>query len=382
VSTFTRLLVTGFRRLLHLDTELRPLTVLVGANGVGKSSVLEVLSLLSASAQGNLSAKIGEMGGLAALLTHDRADRLLMGTTMTVSGDAPLDYRITLAPSGLGHLIEGEFLIQQRAPVPPPFKHIESRGPDIRYYEVDKGGLVRPTWEHNPTESSLSQVPKMFREPEEFRRRLAAATFYHALEVDPRSPVRLPQPMQPADLPGRSGESLVPCLYYLRETHRDRYEAVEDALRAAFPSFERLYFPPVAAGTLAMTWKDRAFEKPLFTHQLSEGTLRFLWLATLLQSPGLPSICLIDEPEVSLHPEMLNLLANLFREASARTLVVVATHSDRLIRFLEPREVLVMDLQDDGTASAVWADSLDLDQWLAEYTLDEIWRLGRMGGRS
>ena len=130
-----------------------------------------------------------------------------------------------------------------------------------------------------------------------------------------------------------------------------------------------------------MTWRDRAFHRPFYTHQLSEGTLRFLWLATLLQSPGLPSICMIDEPEVSLHPEMLNLLAHLMREASQRALVVVATHSDRLVRFLEPKEVLVIDMQEDGAASATWADSLDLDSWLEEYTMDQVWRMGQMGGR-
>jgi predicted ATPase len=90
---------------------------------------------------------------------------------------------------------------------------------------------------------------------------------------------------------------------------------------------------------------------------------------------------MIDEPEVSLHPEMLSLLAELLREASERALVVVATHSDRLIRFLDPSEVLVVDMQEDGTASATWADSLDLESWLDEYTLDEVWRMGRMGGR-
>jgi len=91
---------------------------------------------------------------------------------------------------------------------------------------------------------------------------------------------------------------------------------------------------------------------------------------------------MIDEPEVSLHPELLSILADLMREASARTQIIVATHSDRLIRFLEPKEVLVMDIDDQGFTSATWADSLDLDSWLAEYSLDEVWRLGRIGGRS
>ena len=91
---------------------------------------------------------------------------------------------------------------------------------------------------------------------------------------------------------------------------------------------------------------------------------------------------MIDEPEVSLHPELLSLLADLMREASQRTQLIVATHSDRLIRFLEPEEVVVMDIAEDGSAVAAWADTLDLDDWLAEYSLDDVWRMGRMGGRA
>lgn len=115
--------------------------------------------------------------------------------------------------------------------------------------------------------------------------------------------------------------------------------------------------------------------------ELSEGTLRFLCPVTLLQSPGLTRVTLIDEPEVSLHPELLMLLAELMREASSRTQLIVATHADRLVRFLRPDEVVALDLNEDGMATATWADQLDLEAWLQEYTLDEIWRLGRMGAR-
>jgi predicted ATPase len=188
--------------------------------------------------------------------------------------------------------------------------------------------------------------------------------------------------MRPATLPGRNGEDLVSSLFYLRETERNRFEAVEDALRAAFPRFDRLDFPPVAAGTLALAWRETGFSKPLYMHQLSEGTLRFLWLATLLQSPGLTALTLLDEPEVSLHPELLSLLADLLREASNRTQLIVATHSDRLIRFLQPEEVLLMDSNDDGMSTVKWANELDLGKWLKDYSLDELWSNGRLGARA
>lgn len=381
-NRFKDLSIQGFRRLKDVQFPLRPLCAMIGANGTGKTSVLDVLSLLANSAQGKLSSTITDLSGLQSVLTYDHANELRLGISMEIPNHLPLEYELQLSPRGVAYVIERETLTQKRKPQPPPFLHIDSHGLDVKYYEADQKKLVRPNWDHNPLETSLAQVPKMFREPEEFRNRLASSTFYHVLNVDPRSPVRLPQPMQPATLPGRNGEELVSCLFYLRETERERFEAIEDALRAAFPGFERLDFPPVAAGTLALAWRERGFSKQLYMHQLSEGTLRFLWLATLLQSPGLTALTLIDEPEVSLHPELLSLLADLLREASVRTQLLVATHSDRLIRFLEPKEVLVMNANEDGTTSATWADSLDLDEWLKEYSLDELWRNGRIGARA
>ena len=384
-TRFEKISVKRFRRLCNVELELRPLTVLIGANGTGKTSLLDVFSLLASSAQGSLNKAISDFSGLSALITYDREDGLSLGISMGVQGHEPLDYLLRLKPQGAAYQIAEENLTQQQdaeATDPLSLQYIASEGPYVQYMDTSSRVNVRPTWEHNPLETSLAQVPKMYLEPEDFRRRLASSTFYHVLNVEPRSPVRLPQPMRPGALPGKDGEDLVSCLFYLREADRDRFEVVEDSLRAAFPAFERLDFPPVAAGTLAMTWRDKNLSKPLYMHQLSEGMLRFLWLATLLASPGLTALTLLDEPEVSLHPELLSLLAGLLREAANRTQLVVATHSDRLVRFLKPAEVVVIDSAPDGMAQLTWADQMDLDEWLAEYTLDEVWSMGRMGGRA
>lgn len=387
-----RIKISGFRRLRAVDLPVRPFMALIGANGVGKTSFLDAFSVLSASASGNLNGILSQFGGLASLLTRGRSEELSFLVDMEVPGHEPLEYEIHLVSKGTGYSISREILSQRRAGYDQPFKHIDSSDNDIRYYKIDEKRLVhyeieenrpvRPDWEHNPLETSLAQVPKMFRQPEELRRILATATQYHVLDVGPRAPVKLPQPMKPATLPGADGEDLVPYLYYLREGDRDRFDAIVDSLRTAFPDFEELNFPPVAAGMLAMTWKDSKFSKPIYMNELSEGTLRFLWLVSLLQSPRLSTVTMIDEPEVSLHPELLGLLADLMREASKRTQLIVATHSDRFIRFLKPEEVVVMDIDETGCATATWADSMDLYDWLAEYSLDEVWRMGRMGGRA
>jgi predicted ATPase len=378
---FGEVTIQGFRRLLDVRLALRPLSVMIGANGTGKTSILDVLSLLASSAQGRMTATLSDLSGLANILTYDRANELGLGITMDVPGYDPLEYSLRVRPQGLSHTIREETLTQNRKAHTTPFRHIDSFERDVKYYDPEKKKLLNPAWEHNALETSLAQVPKMFQEPEDFRRRLASSTFYHVLNVDPRSPVRLPQSMGPAELPGRNGEDLVSCLFYLRETNRAKFEAIEDSLRAAFPRFERLDFPPVAAGTLGLAWREQGFSKPLYAHQLSEGTLRFLWLTTLLQSPGLTALTLLDEPEVSLHPELLSLLADQLREASNRTQLIVATHSDTLIRFLDPAEVVVLDSTDDGMTNLTRADALDLNEWLRDYSLDQLWHNGRMGGR-
>lgn len=374
--------IEGFRRLHDVEIEMRPLMVMIGANGVGKTSFLDAMALLSASAEGTMNRKLNDMGGIAEVLTRGHTGNLALETEiMEKPSKQPLKYSLHIEPKGQIYNISRELLYQERGHNK-PFKYIESNFDDIHYFNPETNKLVRPKWEHNPLESSLSQVPKMFREAEELRRVLSSVTQYHVLDVSQRAPVKLPQQMKPADLPGENGEDLVPFLYSLREKDPDRYEAIEDTLKSAFPGFESLNFPPVAAGMLSMTWKEKNFKNPIYINQLSEGTLRFLWLISLLQSPKLSPVTMIDEPEVSLHPEMLSFLADLMRETSERTQIIVATHSDRLVRFLDPKEVVVMDIGDNGFASANWADSLDLEEWLKDYSLDEVWRMGRMGGRA
>ncbi|MFH0810884.1 MAG: AAA family ATPase, partial [Pseudomonadota bacterium] len=207
-----RIKISGFRRLREIDLPVRPFMVLIGANGVGKTSILDAFSLLSASASssGNLNSTLSRFGGIASILTRGKSEELSFLVDMDVPNYEPLEYELHLTPRGVGYSISKEVLSQARVGYEKPFTHIDSSNGDIRYYEIDENRLVRPDWEHNPLETSLSQVPKMFRQPEELRRILATTTHYHVLDVGPRAPVKLPQPMKPATLPGVDGEDLVP----------------------------------------------------------------------------------------------------------------------------------------------------------------------------
>src|ERR1700674_1256853 len=135
VVRFGQLSIQGFRRLFDVRLSLRPLSVMIGANGTGKTSVLDVLSLLASSAQGKLGSSISELSGLANVLTYDKAERLELGITMEVPGYEPLEYTLWLRPQGIAHAIQGEVLRQRRKPNPSPFLHINSHETDIKYYD-------------------------------------------------------------------------------------------------------------------------------------------------------------------------------------------------------------------------------------------------------
>lgn len=383
MSKITRLRIGGFRRLYALDLEMRPLMVLVGANGVGKTSLLDALGMFTLSSRGMIDAVLAAFGTLPNLLSYGQATELAIGAKVLLNDSNTYDYDLILRPTiGGGYSIISEKLALSGSGGSYNGLLIDSLGGEVQYYDPNQNKLMRPTWEHDPRETFLSKGHAQFQQIDEFRRFLDSMVRYHTLDVSYRGPIKLPQQLRPARLPGVNGEDIISFLHFLREDHPARFESVLDTLRAAFKSFDGLGFPTVGAGMFAMTWKDKTLGRPFYLSELSEGTLRFLWLISLLHSPELPTITMIDEPEVSMHPELLGLFVDLMREASRRTQLIVATHSDRLVSFLRPEEVVTMDIGDDGLTTATWADTMGLDNWLDEFSLDEVWRMGRIGGRS
>jgi predicted ATPase len=179
MNRFENISVRGFRRLQNIELDMRNLIVMIGANGAGKTSFLDVLSILAASASGNLQNLLQLKGGLNEILTRNKVQELEIEILMQVlDKKTPLNYSLTLSPKGLSYEVRDESLTQQRNPYrAEPFKYIESQGLDVKYFRQERSGLLRPDWEHNPLETSLSQVPKMYREPENLRKSLASCTY-------------------------------------------------------------------------------------------------------------------------------------------------------------------------------------------------------------
>lgn len=383
MSHFSKVRIQGFRRLKDIDLTLGRLNVVVGPNGAGKTSLLDAFRLLSSSADGKLREQFSVWRGISEQLSSVSGKReIRLGLEMARDGGAePLSYSLALEPVGIAYRIAEEHLSEHRQAGETPVLHFTSQNGAIKFFNPQSKLLEPASWELLLSESTLCQVPRTIPNAEQFKQTLVSIERFHQLDTGPQAPVRLPQAMQPATHPGTNGEHLLSCLYSLREQSPHHFETIEDTLRAAFPGFQKLGFPPVAAGTMAMTWHEEHLRDPVYTHQLSEGTLRFLWLSTLLLSPSLPAVTLIDEPEISLHPQLLGLLADLLRDAARRTQLIVATHSERLIRQLTPDEVVVCGIGKDGFANIKSAASLDLNSWMQDFALDELWRMGKFEER-
>jgi predicted ATPase len=380
--------VQNYRSLVDVRLALRDLTVVIGPNGAGKTAFLELFQLLQYASEQGLSRFLESQGGFQSILSHQRnasrTPRLTVETGINVQSeqsDAPMNYRFELVGRQVGYAIDFERLEwQYDLCADKPYRYIEAHQDQFYYADPPSGRMIEPDWDYDRQELALAQVPKMHRWPETLRTMLAGTRHYSFLDVSPRAVVRLPQSLTPATRPGPNGESLYSALFNLRSLHHDIYERIELLLEQGFPDFERLDFQVVGAGQVTLTWYERGDRDPFYPGQLSEGTLRFLWLITALLAPPAPPLLLIDEPEVSLHPELLKLLAALLQDASAGSQIVVATHSPDLIRWLEPSEVLIAD-KEEGETRFTWADALDLDEWLTEYTLRDLWLMGNLGGR-
>jgi predicted ATPase len=388
VMKLETLCVQNYRSLVDVRLPLRDLVVVIGPNGSGKTALLEVFLLLQQGSQQGLSGFLEAQGGFQSILSHQAGTsempRFRIETKVNVQSEqssALMNYRFELAGRQVGYAIDFERLEWQYNPkAEKPFCYIDAHHDRLHYADPQATGMVQPDWDYNHLELALAQVPKMYREPEALRSMLASTRHYSFLDVSPRAVVRLPQSLTPATRPGPNGESLYSALYNLRASHHDTYKRIEALLQQGFSNFERLEFPVVGAGQVTLAWHDHGDREPFYPNQLSEGTLRFLWLITTLLAPPAPALMLIDEPEVSLHPELLKLLSALLQDASAGSQIIIATHSPDLIRWLEPAEVLIAD-KEEGKTRLTWADELDLKEWLVEYTLRDLWLMGNLGGR-
>jgi predicted ATPase len=203
---------------------------------------------------------------------------------------------------------------------------------------------------------------------------------YQDFRTDRSAPVRQPALAQLETQVSPDGRDLVAALHTLYSTQRRFEEDVDQGMSAAFgEDYDRLVFPPSADGRVQLRLRWKSLQRESTTAELSDGTLRFLYLLTILSNPNPPPLIAIDEPETGLHPSMLDIVAEYAANAALQAQVVLTTHSaeflDAITRF---RPTVTVATWEIGETKLRVMDSEKLEYWLQEYALGRLFRTGEL----
>ena len=351
------LTVRGYKSIKELEAfKFRSLNVLIGANGAGKSNLLSLFRLLGAVADGNLQVYVQKQGGPDALLFGGRKRTPWIDAICSFGDNG---YWVRLAPTTDNRLIfEREETL---------FKGImdQFNYPQLSGY----------------AEAWLSDS----REP---RNRFICGTLqgwrlFHFHDTGDTAAVKLPHPSNDNLRLKPDAANLAAFLARLHKEFPGEYGRIVDTVRLAAPFFGDFVIRDPLPQTVELEWTERGDpDTPYRAHVLSDGTLRFVCLTTLLLQPLAlrPDTILIDEPELGLHPYAINLLAEMLKTAAEPGQVIVSTQSVELLNNLAPEDVIVAD-REDGASVFKRLDADDLTDWLEDYTLGELWKKNVLGGR-
>jgi predicted ATPase len=180
------------------------------------------------------------------------------------------------------------------------------------------------------------------------------------------------------------GANLPAFLYYLREKQEASYDLIVRTVQRVAPFFDDFRLDPIKLkpDDIKLEWRHKSSDRYLNASSLSDGILRFIALATLFLQPEeyRPSVIIVDEPELGLHPYAIEMLAALVRQASVATQVILATQSSLLLDHFAPEDVLVADRVDGGTQLRR-LESPQLAKWLRDYSLGQLWEKNELGGQ-
>jgi predicted ATPase len=361
--------VRGFKSFADLKLTLnRGINVLVGANGAGKSNFLSLFRFMEALVQGRLQAFVAENDYAARLLYYGLKSTPELALSFRFG---EYGYEARLKPTASG----GLFFESER------FANVGDRVHP--FLDPDLGGGHSETKVTEAQHKDPTGIPMYAVGPMRWWR------LYNFHDTSPSAPVKQHQDVVDYRRLRADGSNVAPFLLDLKRKEDPAYERIREAVCLAFPQFGDFELDPEPGQrTIQLLWRERESDLLFLPDQLSDGTLRFICLATLLLQPRRDSTAtlFIDEPELGLHPAALTLLADLVREASERRQIVLATQSVALLNAFTPDEVIVVDRErrtETGRYASVCRrlDAEEYAAWLEEYTLGELWLKNVLGGR-
>jgi predicted ATPase len=355
-SMLDRVSIKGFKSFDEIDITLGPLSLLVGPNGAGKSNFIQVFELLGEIIRGELELSVGMAGGASALLhaTTRPSERIEIEAFFASNG-----YDVSLVAA------DDDSLVFER---------------EVPWY-IDSVRYTQPFREPLGAGHRESRLPESEKKVAKWvLRRMSDWFVYHFHDTGRHAPVKRKGNVDDNDSLRNDASNLAAFLYRLRETDRAAYDRIVDAIRSVAPFFDDFRLRPdrLNSERIQLEWTQRGSTAFFGPNALSDGTLRFVCIATLLLQPTPPSLILLDEPELGLHPYAINLVAEML-EACAQQ-IIVSTQSVTLLNRFDIESVVIAE-QVNGASSLVRPDVASLDAWLGEYGLGELWEKNLIGGR-
>ncbi|MGH9468233.1 MAG: AAA family ATPase [Terriglobales bacterium] len=361
--------VAGFKSIARLENfKLREVNVLIGANGAGKSNFIALFRLLYELTQRNLGVYCAQMGGADSFLFLGRARTPELSVALSFGNNG---YEFTLVPT-----TDDRFVFKREG--------VQFDGNTNYADEFGTGHSEAklPERKDNPGRWGAAHGPSWYA-----WNALSSWVMYHFDNTNPEAPVRLHCEINDNDRLRRDASNLAAYLYRLKLTQTAAYEEIRNAIRQAAPFFDdfRLRPDPLNPARIQLEWSQRGSDHPFRAVHLSDGTLRFICLATALLDPQRPATVLFDEPELGLHPAALTILAALFRFKSRNWFVtkqiIATTQSAPFLSEFQPEEVIVVDRDEASASTFRRLEAAALSEWLSEYTLGDLWQMNLLGAR-
>ena len=356
-----RLAVRGFKSIRALeDFEPRALNILIGPNGAGKTNFIDLFRMLARMADGRLQMFSAEQDGPDALLFGGRKRTERIEVELEFGANT---YCFSLVPAG-SRLVFGR-----------EETRFSGRSSTTHTHDLGSGHVESCLVDADEAGSDTSAAY--------VRKAIAGWRVYHFHDTSATAPVRQAHGLRDNLLLKPDAGNLGAFLRRLRERYPVHHRQIAEVVRLAAPFFGDFVYRRDTGESMELEWFETDDpDTVLGPRQLSDGTLRFLCLATLLLQPVelQPEMILIDEPELGLHPYALTLLAEMLQHASDSRQIIASTQSADLVSELDPDYVVVVDRK-DGASTFTRLERDDLRDWLEDYTLGDLWKMNIFGGR-
>lgn len=370
--------IKGFKSFRDKTTvELGKLNVLIGANGAGKSNFISVFQLLNNALTGYLQGYTMRYGAEHFLYNGRKTTQKFELAFKVKTSNALDSYGLDVnfqAPNRL--FVSREYIDYQKKGKDSPFTHeIENSG-----YELGLPNLSKQAKIGREAKSPILTTGRAI------YGLLAQMRAYQFHDTTDTSKIRGPVNKADGKYLKSDGGNTAAVLYALKNTpeYQPYYNKIVNYVRRVMPDFQdfELTGYPENPWEIFLTWRKAGVDAVFSPNQLSDGTIRFIALATLLLAPEqvMPKIIVLDEPELGLHPMAIHILANMIQQASENAQVILETQSSILLDHFQPEDVIVVETK-DGTTVLNRLNSEELSEWLDNYSLSELWDKNVLGGQ-